>query len=138
MAKEKYIPIDIYKRCIHVFIGSLDDFKDWVENYYNDDSERDFVKMVLDLEEEKIGMASFSFDWVNGTGVVLIPDYPHTPKEYAALVHEMMHATFFIMNYCRCEYSYEGNNEPYTYLIEYLMRSALESEGYKEIKQKTQ
>ena len=63
MAKEKYIPIDIYKRCIHVFIGTLDEFKAWVENYFDDDSEQDFVKMVLDLKEEKIGRHHINIAW---------------------------------------------------------------------------
>ncbi len=133
MAKVKYIPIDVYKRCIHVFIGSLDEFKAWTKSHFDDESEQDFVNMVLGLREEKVGMASFNFDWVNGTGVVLIPDYPHDPKDYAALAHEMMHATFFIMNFCHCEYAYDGSNEPFTYLMEHLMRNALEGEGYEQI-----
>ena len=133
MAKKKYIPIDVYKRCIYIFIGSLSEFQIWTEEHFTDESEREFVKMVQDLTESRVGMASFNFDYVNGVGVVLIPEYPHTPKEYAALAHELMHATFFIMNFCRCEYAYDGSNESFTYLMEHLMRNALEGEGYETI-----
>lgn len=132
-AKVKYIPCDIYKRGISVFIGTLDQFKAWVKTEYTDNDEQDFVKMAMDLEEDKIGMASFNYDWKNGQGVVLMPEHPQTPKEVAALAHEMMHATFFIMDFCHIEYNTETNNEPFTYIHEYLMRNALEDVGYEEV-----
>ena len=34
MAKVKYIPCDIYKRDITVFLGSLDELKRWVKSEY--------------------------------------------------------------------------------------------------------
>ena len=33
MAKYKIIPIDLYRRDITVFIGSHDEFKDWITSY---------------------------------------------------------------------------------------------------------
>ena len=62
--------------------------------------------------------------------MVLIPKYPETPKERAALVHELLHATFHILNFCHVEYTYDGNNEHFTYLMEHLTRCALETEWY--------
>lgn len=132
MAKEKYIPIDIYKRCIYVFIGTLDEFKAWVNGYFDDESEKEFCEVVSRYKDDK-SMASFHYDGNNGQGVILIPAFPKSPKEYAALVHELLHATFFILNYCNVEYAYDGNNEAYTYLLEHLTRNALEKEGYKEV-----
>ena len=132
-AKVKYIPCDIYKRGVSVFIGTLDQFKSWVKKNYTVKDEQDFVEMVQDLEEDGIGLASFNYDWKNGQGVVLMSEHPQTPKEVAALAHEMMHATFFIMDFCNIEYNKETNNEPFTYLHEHLMRNALEYVGYEEL-----
>lgn len=133
-AKVKYIPIDIYKRCIYVFIGSLDDFKSWVKNTYTHKKEKGFVEMVLGLTEDSIGMASFNWDSAGGTGVVLIPKVPKTPEDTAALIHELMHATFWVLDLCRVDYDHNGCNEAFTYLMEHLTRNALEKEGYKEVK----
>ena len=134
MAKIKYIPIDIYKRYIYVFIGYLHEFKSWVQKEYNSDKEKAFVSIVMSLKEDKIGMASFNWDGVGGTGVVLIPKYPKSPQERAALGHELLHATFFIMDLCHVEYIENSNNESFTYLFKYLERNALENIGYEEIK----
>ena len=132
-AKVKYIPIDVYKRYIYIFIGSLDEFKLWVKNTYTYDKEKEFVKMVLGFTEDSIGMASFNWDSAGGTGAVLIPKMPKTPKETATLIHELMHATFWVLDFCHIDYAPNGNNEAFTYLMEYLTRNALEKEGYKDI-----
>ena len=132
-AELKYIPIDIYKRCIYIFIGSLDEFKLWVKNTYTYDKEKEFVEMVLRLTEDTIGMASFNWDSAGGTGVVLIPKIPKTPKETAALIHELMHATFWILDFCHVDYDPNGSNEAFTYLMEHLTRNALEKENYKDV-----
>jgi hypothetical protein len=133
-AKVKYIPIDIYKRYIYVFIGTLGEFKSWAKNTYTYDIEKQFVEMVIGLTEDSIGMASFHWDSAGGTGVVLIPKMPKAPKEIAALIHELMHATFWILDLCHVDYDPNGNNEAFTYLMEHLTRNALEKEGYEEVK----
>ena len=133
MAKVKYIPCDIYKRGISVFIGNLDEFKAWVKKDYTDEEEHEFVDMVMGLKEENCGMASFNYDNRNGQGVILIPKYPDSPKERAALAHELLHATFHILNFCHVDYTYDGNNEAFTYLMEHLTRNALELEGYEDV-----
>jgi len=132
-AKVKYIPIDIYKRYIYIFIGSLDEFKLWVKNTYIYDEEKDFVNMVLGLTEDSIGMASFNWDSAGGTGAVLIPKMPKTPKETASLIHELMHATFWVLDLCHVDYDPNGSNEAFTYVMEHLTRNALEKEGYEEV-----
>ena len=132
-AEVKYIPIDIYKRCIYVFIGTLGEFKSWVKATYTNDEEKEFVEMVLRLTEDSIGMASFNWDSNGGTGAVLIPKMPKNPKETAALIHELMHATFWILDLCHVDYDPNGSNEAFTYLMEHLTRNALEKEGYKDV-----
>ena len=91
--------------------------------------------MVLGLTKESIGMASFNWDSAGGTGAVLIPKMPKTPKETAALIHELMHATFWVLDLWRVDYDPNGSNEAFTYLMEHLTRNALENIGYEEIKE---
>ena len=62
MAKVKFIPCDIYKRSICVFIGTLEEFKQYVKKEYDGEDEKDFLEMVTNLEDDKIGMASFNYD----------------------------------------------------------------------------
>ena len=133
MAKRLYIPCDIFKRGIDVFCGTLDEFKAWVNDTFTYDDDVDFVKMVNGLEENKIGMASFNYNNLNGTGVILLEKQPETPKEIAALAHEALHATFHMLNCCHVEYCYDGNNETFTYVMEHLMRNALEFDKYEDI-----
>ncbi len=133
MAKVKYIPCDIYKRGISIFIGSLKEFKAWVKREYTDGTDKGFAEMVEKLDEDNVGMASFNYNNQDGQGVVLIPKYPSNPKEYAALAHELLHATFHVLNFCHVEYSYDGNNESFTYLLEHLTRWALEKDGYENV-----
>jgi hypothetical protein len=133
MAKYKEISVDIYKRYVYVFVGSLSEFKEWVTKTYIYDEEKEFVNMVLLLKEDEIGMASFNWDSKGGTGAVLIPKWPKTPKEVAALVHELLHATFWILDLCRVDYDSTGSNEAFTYLMEHLTRNALEDYGYNKI-----
>lgn len=132
-AEVKCIPVDIYKRYIYVFIGTLGEFKSWVKTTYTYDIEKQFVEMILGLTEDSIGMASFNWDLAGGTGAVLIPKMPKNPEEIAALTHELMHATFWILDFCHVDYDSNGSNEAFTYLMEYLTRNALEKEGYKEV-----
>jgi hypothetical protein len=94
---------------------------------------KEFVKMVLGLTENSIGMASFSWDSAGGIGAVLIPKMHKNPKETAALIHELMHATFWVLDLCHVDYDPNGSNEAFTYLMEHLTRNALEKEGYKDV-----
>lgn len=133
MAKVKYIPCDIYKRGISIFIGSLKEFKAWVKKEYTDENDKGFAEMVEKLDEDNVGMASFNYNNQDGQGVVLIPQYPSNPKEYAVLAHELLHATFHVLNFCHVEYCIDGSNEAFTYMLEHLTRWALEKEGYNEV-----
>ena len=132
MGKFKYIPCDIYKRGITVFVGTLCEMKSWVSKNYTDDDEKDFVDMVMSLRDGDHTAASFSYNSADGEGIVLIPRIPNTPKEHAMLSHELLHAAFHLLGFCRVEFSYGGSNEPYAYLLEHLTRNALEKSGYED------
>ncbi len=133
MAKVKYIPCDIYKRGITVFIGSVQELKRWVQHEYKDESEKCFVNMIEHLPETSSSAASFNYNNMDGTGIVQIYKFPRTPKEIATLEHELLHATFHVLNFCHVEYCIDGSNEAFTYMLEHLTRWALEKEGYNEV-----
>lgn len=136
MAQYKYIPCDIYKSGIHVFVGTVEEFGKWMTLYFNqDEDEKNFAQETQRwIDDGKCGAASFHYCTDTGDGVILIPSLPKFPKNLALLSHECLHATFFIMDRCSVEYYSGSSNEPFTYLHEHLMRNVLEDDGYKNVK----
>lgn len=129
MAKHKYIPCDIYKRGITVFIGNKEEFIKYCEQTYNEDEEDE--AFIYSIKTCSYGYADFHFG--NGYGIVRIPDFPQKPIEIAATAHELLHATQWMLWYCGVEYENKNcTNEAYTYLHEHLVRNAFEEDGYKE------
>ena len=51
MAKHQYIPCDIYKRGIGIFVGTLNEFQEWVAKKFTDGTDRPFVSMVMNTDE---------------------------------------------------------------------------------------
>lgn len=130
MAKVKYIPCDIYKRGIEMFIGSPKELKEYCQKNYNEDE--DDREFNYSLEHCSYGLADFHYG--NGYGIVRIPKFPSTPEEIAYTTHELLHATMWILWYCGVEYNNDNiNNESYTYLLEHLVRNALEKKGYEDV-----
>lgn len=134
MAKIKYIPCDMWKRGVYAFIGSLSEFKDWVLNETKEEWSDDFLDMVRGLDKNKIGLASCNYD--DGTSVILMPKFPKTPKELAYVGHEILHATFVMLDYCGVEYIKHTSHETFTYLYEHIARNVYEKIGYKEFDNK--
>lgn len=135
MAKVKYIACDIYKRGINVFIGTPQEFIKWCKDTFNED--KDDKKFCDSVETCAYGAADFHFG--NGYGVVRIPKFPRTPNAISELVHELLHATDWLLWYSGIEYQ-KGNpvSEVHTYLLEHLVRNALRYEGYETISTKKQ
>ena len=131
MAKVKYVICDPYKRGIHIFIGSLEELKKWVVTEYSYPEEEDFRNCILETKPTNTALGQFFYNYTNGIGIVLISKFPKTVKEIACLSHELLHATFLILNYCYVEYDSEScGNEAFTYLHEHLLLNALNKEGY--------
>ena len=133
MAKVKFIPCDMWKRGIYVFIGTLFELKDWVFNETKDEWSEEFLDMIRGLDETKIGIASCNYD-NDGTSVILMPKFPKTPKELAYVGHEILHATFLMLDYCGVEYIPHSHNETFTYLDEHITRNVYEKTGYEDYK----
>ena len=131
MARVKYISCDIYKRGVHVFIGTHKQMmkyakKEWVEEEY-----KDFLET---LSRETDGYATTYYG--DGECLVLLPKLPNNPVDISVAAHELLHAADYILWYSGV-YRYGKNeisNEAYTYLLEHLMRNVLEKEGYETIK----
>lgn len=130
MAKVKYIRCDIYKRGIDIFIGTPEELQKWSKKTFNED--KDDEEFNRGLEECSYGSADFHYG--NGYAVVRIPEFPENPVDTATLVHELFHATAWLLWYSGVEFDNRNvNNEAYTYLLEHLTRNALETEGYEEV-----
>lgn len=134
MAKVKYIMCDPYKRGIHVFIGSLEELKEWTVTEYDNPGEEDLKDFVLKSNNMSYALGQFFYSYTLGIGIALIPAFPKTPAQIASVSHELLHATFLILNHCYVEYDDEScGNEAFTYLHEHLLMNALEKEGYENV-----
>ena len=129
MAKVKYIPCDVYKRGVSVFVGTYEELVKWSKEEFTNPDYEDFLKTLE--ENSPKGEADCHYDC--GSCVVRIEQFPCTPGEVAALAHELLHGVFYILGYCGVEYAYNTSNEAYTYLLEWLMGEALRMEGYKDV-----
>ena len=129
MSKYKYIRADVYSRGITIFIGPQKELFKFVEEVYKDNKK--LIENVKDtIDSEALG-TTFTED--DGQSLIWIPKFPKTSGEIAILGHEILHATFILLNYCGVNYEYDGPNEAYTYLFEYLMGQALDTEGYEKV-----
>lgn len=136
MAQVKYIRCDIYKRGVHVVIGTHEQMmkyakKEWEESKYKDDY-KDFIES---LKKDTGGYATTYFG--AGECLVLLPSFPNNPKDIAVAAHEMLHATDYILWFCGINRSETGNdfsNEAFSYLLEHLLKNTLEKQGYESIK----
>lgn len=130
MAKVKYIPCDIYKRGISVFIGSPQELILWSKKTYNEDE--DDAEFNYELEHCSFGAADFHSG--NGYAVVRIPKFPKKPEEIAYTTHELLHATMWMLWYCGVDFNNTDiRNEAFTYLLEHLVRNTLEIKGYENV-----
>ena len=128
MAKYKIIPIDLYRRDITVFIGSHDEFKDWITSYSVPASWEQLVESVSNSDDSALG--SYWYNSTNGNGIIELPYHPEKPAEIAIAVHEALHATFRMADFLGIEYVVNGSNEPFTYLTEYLVTNILDYNNY--------
>lgn len=129
MAKVKYIRCDIYKRGVHIFIGTYEQMIKYAKNTWVEEEYEDFIGT---LKTKTDGYATTYFG--NGECLVLLPKFPNNPVDIAVAGHELLHATDYILWYSGVHRNEEEiSNEAYTYLLEHLLRNTLEREGYEPI-----
>lgn len=129
MAKYKCIRIELYKRDITVFIGSHEEFKEWIKT--NDCTEiwRDIINQILESDDN--AEASYWHDAINGNGIIELHYHPKSPEEIAVAAHECLHATMRILSFIGIPCFDNEANEPYTYLLEYILEQVLDFNNYK-------
>lgn len=130
MAKWKYIRNDTYRRGITIFIGSNEEYVNFLKSstYKND---KELLEQATHIENRN-ALACCYNDNSDGQSIVYLPFYPITPTQIACLGHELLHAVFFILQYCGVKYS-EESEEAFTYLHEFFMAKALTEKGYKDV-----
>ena len=136
----KYIHCDPYKRGVSIFIGDCESLKKWAKKFYNRPDERDLLEQ-LDVYcnetryiNKDVAASTYGSD-ICGHQIVHIPsfDFKYDPSQLSNVAHEILHAVFSILDYVGVEYRYNGTNEPYTYLFEYVFKEALIEKGYKRV-----
>ncbi len=103
---------EVYKGNILFVIGDKDEFKKYIHNEY---------KIELDVDGRHTGRC---YD-IPGYGIIIwMRNFNRSPKYYGVLVHEIIHATFFILENKFIPTA--DNSEPFNYHCEFLMRKFLE------------
>ena len=124
-AKHKYIPCDIYKSGIHVFIGEYNEMIKWAEKFYH---EKEYIPFIESMRESRAGYADTHY--YLGNVIVRLPIFPTSAEDIAVTTHEIYHAACALLQHAGIEYVEESTNEVYAYLIEHLMRNILKEKGY--------
>lgn len=140
MGKYKYIHCDPYKRGVSIFIGDCESLKKWAKRFYNRPDEKDLIKQLEEYCNEDryvnkdVAASTYSSE-TTGHQIVHIPtfSFEYNPSQISNLTHELLHAALNILDYVDVEYRYGGTNEPYTYLLEFLVKQALTEKGYKNV-----
>lgn len=128
MAKFKVINIELYRRDITIFIGTHDEFKEWLASYNVPTSWERLVENVLDSDDA--ALASYWYNSNNGNGIIELPWHPESAYEIGIAAHESLHAVFRMFDYLGVEYVVNGSNESFTYMLEYILNNILDYNNY--------
>lgn len=129
MAKYKIIRIELYKRDITVFIGSHEELKEWIKT---NDCSKTWSNIINEiLESDDNAEASYWYDSVNGNGIIELHYHPKSPEEISIAAHECLHATMRTLSFIGIPCFENEANEPYTYLLEYILEQVLDFNNYK-------
>ena len=128
MAKFKTIHIDIYRRDITIFIGSHDEFKDWVQRYDVTDNWKQLIENIIESEDDALG--AYWYNDNNGNGIIELPNHPETKEEIGVAAHECLHCVMRMLSFINIPCIYGEANEAYTYLLEYILVELLDYNNY--------
>lgn len=128
MAKYKIINIALYKRDITVFIGSHEEFKEWVSEYQAPASWEQLVESIIKSDDDAI--ASYWYNRNNGNGIIELFNHPRTNEEISVAAHECLHCVFHCLSYVGIPFIPHEANEAFTYFLEYLVKEVLDYDNY--------
>jgi len=135
----QYIHCDVYKHGVVIFIGDCTSLREWVKKVYKDAQSEELVndieKNCTEEEYFREDISARCYFSESGHFIVHLPkfSFEYNPSEISNLSHELLHATFLILDFIGMEYRYQGNNEAYTYLLEFLLKNALVKKNYKKV-----
>lgn len=134
MAKMKCIPIDIYRLNLEVFVGSLKEFRAFIENLCKEDES---YKAIVDNINDNIQGADIyeaATYWNNYERrlIIYLPSLSLKPHCINITVHELSHATQYILDDVSIRID-SSNYEAYAYLIGYLVEQVYTKDGYETI-----
>lgn len=130
MAKYKVINIDIYGRDITVFIGSHDEFKEWVSSYRVPTSWQQLIESIIESTNDGAD-ASYWYNRLNGNGIIELSRHPESKEEIGIAAHECLHCVMHILSYINIPCIPNEANEAYTYLLQYILVNLLDYNNYK-------
>ena len=129
MAKFKHIRIELYKRDITVFIGSHEEFKEWTKKCVFSEDWNTIITQILESDDN--AEASYWYNDINGNGIIELHYHPKSPEEIGIVAHECLHATIRVLSFIGIPCFENEANEPYTYLLEYILEQVLDFNNYK-------
>lgn len=130
MAKYKVIPIDVYKRDITVFIGTHDEFKEWVASYNVPTNWEQLIESIIYSDDDNAA-GSYWYNNKNGNGIIELPVHPQSKEDIGVAAHECLHCVMHILSYVNIPCIPNEANETYTYLLEHLLVKVLDYNDYK-------
>lgn len=128
MAKFKTIHIDLYKRDITIFIGSHDEFKEWVFSYKVPTNWEQLIESIVESNDDAV--ASYWYNSNNGNGIIELPRHPESSEDIGVAAHECLHCVMHILSYVNIPCIPHEANESYTYLLEYILTRVLNYNDY--------
>lgn len=128
MSKFKIIHIDLYKRDITIFIGSHDEFKEWVSSYRVPTNWEQLIESIVESNDDAI--ASYWYNSNNGNGIIELPRHPESSEDIGVAAHECLHCVMHVLSYVNIPCIPHDSNESYTYLLEYILTRVLDYNDY--------
>lgn len=128
MAKFKHIRIELYKRDITVFIGSHEEFKEWIKKCDFPETWNTIITKILKSDDN--AEASYWYNDIDGNGIIELHYHPKSPKEVAVAAHECLHATIKVLSFVGIPCFENEANEAYTYFLEYILQQVLDFNNY--------
>ena len=135
-SKVKFIYCNVFKRGVSVFIGKCNDLRKWAKKAYDLPQEQDMIDdinyLCNDENYSNNNLSARCYYSKCGECIVHIPEFSfeYDIIKMCNLAHEILHATHILLDTVGVEYIKDGTNETFTYVFEYMLRGALDKEGY--------
>lgn len=126
--KSSFVVIDvpIYKGWVIVSINQTDD--QFIKSYMKARgiTDRTLAELACSSVQQDHEVEQGKTSHMAGNVMIRVYSPVETPEQYSTLVHELFHATDFILDY-RGMKLVDGSDEAYSYLIGYLMEETMKS-----------